>query len=234
MSLDSYLKILERLGPSLNREKTIVSKSVTIFCGMMYWQGYNIKPVKLKLFKFLGRVSSLGVKYDFVRDYVEQLYHVFRVKHVNRIANILSTSIAMVPYKDKGFLLPIQKRLPSKLGGLGVRSKGIGLLNLLSREDAWYFANKSVKIEKPPVEFNRWFKVPIDIIPSKTVRVFPWNYCLLSKGSTLEIAGVVETRRSVTTKIDLEDVLSYYYFDVGVPIQGTFTRKSLYDVISAP
>jgi hypothetical protein len=197
--LERYLTCLERLGPSLNRDKTIISSTVSIFCGMIYWQGYNVKPCKFKLFKFLG-TSSLGVKYDFARDYVQTLYDIYDHKTVNRIANLLATSIALVPYKSSGYLLPLVKTLPAKLGGLGVR-KSRGLLRNLGTEDGWTFANKSVKIVKPPAEFNRWFMVPVDICPSKAEPVFPWTYCLLRKGSTLDTAEVKATYRSVTSDL---------------------------------
>lgn len=226
-----YNVALKRLGPELNRAKTIRSSTVATFCGMSYWGGHSIKPVKIRLTKFIGRRVSRTAKYDFLRSLTCNLLEVYKTKKVRNIINILMAELAYGSFVKGDRSTIFVKSLPIKLGGFGLPGSK-SLLRLLETEDGLWCANKSVGIEKPKAEFNRWFKLPIDIMPSKAVKVLPWTPVLLRDGATLEMREVVERSRLYTSKIKIEDILEWFYFGKRVPIQGNLLMSDLYEDIS--
>lgn len=223
-----YTSALEKLGPKLNRLKTVVSPTVVTFCGMTYFRGYHISPCKARMSKIFSRKAELGTTLDTLRDILANIAPIFGNRVTKRIANYSLSCIAYgTRYKGDRTRLFV-KYLPSNLGGLGLK-KSKSILKLLGIEDYYFTANKSVGVSKPKPEFNRWFSIPIEIMPSTTEPVFWWTPSLLRRGSVLGSEVVDPKGRLCTSKIKIEDILEWMYFGKRVVVPHDLKLSDIYE-----
>jgi len=129
-TLEAVASCYEFIGVSLNYKKTMVSYTTSVFCGKMYWHGFDITPVKLNL-TMLSKETSGCIVLPALRNFLDVCTPVWG-PHAMRVVYplIKSASIRCVgPYA-------VRFNLPTKVGGIPIPStwpKGQTLENVLSK-----------------------------------------------------------------------------------------------------
>jgi hypothetical protein len=215
-NLDTYESELEILGPPLNRSKTVTSKTVAVFCGEYYWMGHTVTPCAPKLHSFFSnhtkKVASATIVFSSLRNIVKSLSMTYRASAVWRITRILRSLLR------RRWVSYIPWCLPSKLRGMGYQNRTGSLLALLEVKACRKTACLSVGVEKIQVERQRWFGFPIQIdqLPQPVGCFLP---SLLFGGVSFDIVKPGKARRKDVSKLDLADVLCWYYDNQRVPLE---------------
>merc|ERR1711957_511032 len=68
--LEEYKKAYEFIGCKLSEGKTVVSKTVTVFCGEMFWRGHNISPVRFSFSGLGGTDKYIGKLISRTRNFI--------------------------------------------------------------------------------------------------------------------------------------------------------------------
>jgi hypothetical protein len=109
---DGFEKAYNNIGASLNRRKTVVSNSTTVFCGQMYWKGARVTPVRLDITKFATSRSGQDV-IPAARMFMRQAPPVWGRFAIRQAYSMLTSAC-------KDIIRPgsINFNVPVKLGGL--------------------------------------------------------------------------------------------------------------------
>lgn len=109
-TLEEYQRGYELIGCKLSEEKTVVSKTVTIFCGEMYWKGLEITPIRFMMTGLSYMNRFIGTVVNRTRDFIDRCNYSSRTKHFiyRKLKDIISR-------RYKGYL---DFRLSSNLGGI--------------------------------------------------------------------------------------------------------------------
>jgi hypothetical protein len=211
-SLSSYEASLDTFGWSINRSKTVISKTAAVFCGEMYWFGYRVSPRVPKVHSVYsnGKLRRASVIFSTLRMTIESLNTIYKRKQV---ANIISPIRRLLRRKWRGVVIP---SLPSKLRGLGMKpAKTRGLLTLMKNKSILRICLMSIGVDNQPVSKNRWFGLPIELTPSSIQRELPDFPALLKKGA-VSLRAPVERPSIVkhVDSLDLYQALEWYYDDV--------------------
>jgi hypothetical protein len=203
---DSYLFI----GASLNKAKTVVSKTVAIFCGQMYWRGKCVTPVRMNLTAMCGNTSG-NVVLNMCRSFIDNRTPVWGAS-ARRISNQLIRRACIRCVKGYN----INFDLPTKLGGVRIQQReGCSLIKLLERRSVLLYALYNTPIvEDPPdrqtnmicyVRLGQPAMMPDGtILPSVTI---PTTYSRSNwKRRKLEIKQKLESG-----ELSDYDVFDYYY-----------------------
>merc|ERR1712238_593413 len=178
--LDPYMASIDTFGWSLNRSKTVISKTAAVFRGEMYWFGYRVSPRVPKVHSVYsnGKLRKAAVIFSTTRMAIESLNSIYNRKTV---ANIISPFLRLLKRKWLGVVIP---SLPCKLRGLGMKSgRHNSLLKLMKNKAILRVCLLSIGIENLTVSTNRWFGLPIEITPSQIQKEFPDFPALLKKGA---------------------------------------------------
>jgi len=214
--LSTYLESIKHSGWSLNRSKTIVSQSVAVFCGEMYWFGHRVSPRVPKVsscFLNNGKPAATSVLFSVTRDSIESLNQIYKRRSV---ARIIGPFILLLRSKWKNGIFP---ELPAKLRGLGMKisRQGSGLLKALNGKAQLRCAMLSIGRIEERLPRHRWFGIPIELSPGGIQREFPDFPALLSKGAvSLDIPPVTSVTKKDISALSLNDVLEWYYCDTRV------------------
>jgi len=129
--LDSYMRMLERLGMVINRSKTFVSRRAVVFCERTYTLHKGVfKPLRDISVKTLVAPSTEGLG-RLARD-IETLNDTTR-RRACRIAWRNTAQVGLLT-QAKRYGVPLS--LPRELGGLGLPRRG-GLPSMLSSSRRW-------------------------------------------------------------------------------------------------
>jgi hypothetical protein len=211
-SIEPYMASIDTFGWSINRSKTVISKTAAVFCGEMYWFGYRVSPRVPKVHSVYsnGKLRRASVIFSTLRMTIESLNTIYKRKQV---ANIVSPIRRLLRRRWRGVVIP---SLPSKLRGLGMKPrKTKSLLTLMKNKCILRVCLMSIGVDNPPVSKNRWFGLPIEIAPSSIQRELPDFPALLKKGA-VSLRAPVE-RPSIVKHVDsleLYQALEWYYDDV--------------------
>lgn len=223
-SIEPYMASIDTFGWSINRSKTVISKTAAVFCGEMYWFGHRVSPRVPKVHSVYsnGKLRRASVLFSTMRMTIESLNTIYKRKVV---AKIISPFRRLLRRKWRGVVIP---SLPSKLRGLGMKpAKTIGLLKLMKNKCILRICLMSIGVEDLPVSKNRWFGLPIEITPSLVQQELPDFPALLSKGAVSLRAPIA--RKSMTKHVDsleLYDALEWYYEDTRLEA-SCFQKKVL-------
>jgi hypothetical protein len=108
--LEDYQRAYEFIGCKLSKEKTIVSRTVTVFCGKMFWRGLEVTPVRLLMAGYSDRSRFIGKILDRARDFALRCNYSRYPKR--KIFRFLKKHLGS---RYKGYL---DFRLSSDLGGV--------------------------------------------------------------------------------------------------------------------
>lgn len=211
--INTYLSNLSSYGWKLNRSKTVISKTVAVFCGEMFWFGKRVSPR-------VPKVSSCF--HDGKRRKASELFSVTRSgflllnEFYNRrsVATVMSPFVQLLRKSWKGIIYPT---FPAKLRGLGAKPyrQGHGLLSALKRPAINRMACLSIGIARDRIPQHRWFGIPVELNPSEIQREFPDFPALLSEGAvSLDIPKPSKGRKKDISALDDLNVLEWYYDDV--------------------
>jgi hypothetical protein len=176
--LETYRKAVSTFGWELNRQKTVVSHTAAVFCGEMYWFGHRVSPRVPKVHAVYnnGKLRKAAVLFNVFRDSVKNLNPIFNQRAVRRILRPL---LHLLRKRWKGVLLPT---VPVKLRGLGMKSaKTTKLLSLVKNKATQRVLLMSIGIERQDVSMNRWFGLPIELVPDGIQIESPYYPALLKK-----------------------------------------------------
>jgi len=120
---EEYERSYNMIGCSLNRSKTIVSKTVATFCGKIYWLGYDISPVSYCIQNLKGRTGEILSR---VRDFIENSRGMLSGTSRKIIFGILVTELCKIR-------CDLLFDIPSKLRGVPLRSTNEPLLKRIER-----------------------------------------------------------------------------------------------------
>lgn len=209
--LGPYEEVITPFGWSLNRNKTVRSKTAAVFCGEFYWYGYRVSARVPKVHTCYknSKLRRASVLFSVVRDAIASLNTIYSARGVDRIIGPL---LALLRKKWKGVIVPT---MPSKLRGLGKRPrKGSSLLTLMKNKAILRVCLMSIGIEPEHVSTNRWFGLPIQITPEKIVQELPDFPALLSKGAVqLRVTPIGKPMVKHVESLDLYQALEWYYDD---------------------
>lgn len=212
-SIEPYMASIDTFGWSINRSKTVISKTAAVFCGEMYWFGFRISPRVPKVHSVYsnGKLRRASVIFSTMRMTIASLNTIYKRKVV---AKIISPFRLLLRRKWRGVVIP---NLPSKLRGLGMKParNSKGLLGLMKNKAILRVCLMSIGIESSQVSKNRWFGLPIEITPSQIQKEFPDFPALLSKGAVS--LRSVKAKPALVKNVDsleLYQALEWYYDDV--------------------
>jgi hypothetical protein len=211
-SIEPYMATIKTFGWSINRSKTVVSKTAAVFCGEMYWFGFRVSPRVPKVYTAFsnGKPRKASVLFSTVRMTIESLNTIYSRKVV---AKIIGPFLRLLRSKWSGVVVP---SLPSKLRGLGMKPRRpIKLLKLIKSKAVLRVCLMSIGVDTPQVSKNRWFGLPIEITPSQIQKEFPAFPALLKKGAVS--LRVPEPRKGIVKNVDSLDLyqaFEWYYDDV--------------------
>jgi len=211
-SIEPYMASIDTFGWSINRGKTVISKTAAVFCGEMYWFGFRISPRVPKVHSVYsnGKLRRASVIFSTMRMTIESLNTIYKRKVV---AKIISPFRRLLKRKWRGVVIP---SLPSKLRGLGMKpAKTQKLLKLMKNKAILRVCLMSIGIDNPPVSKNRWFGLPIELTPSQIHTEFPDFPALLDKGAvSLRVTEAAPALVKHVDSLDLYQALEWYYDDV--------------------
>jgi hypothetical protein len=209
--LHPYMASIDTFGWSLNRSKTVISKTAAVFCGEMYWFGHRVSPRVPKVHSAYsnGKLRKAAVLFSTTRMAIESLNSIYCRKTV---ANIISPFRRLLKRKWSGVIIP---NLPCKLRGLGMKNrKPTSLLKLLKNNAILRVSMMSIGIENLDVSRNRWFGLPVELTPSQIQTEFPDFPALLKKGAvSLRVPEQKPAMVKHVDSLDLYQVLMWYYED---------------------
>jgi hypothetical protein len=216
-SIDRYIARIQDAGWSLNRQKTVISKTTAVFCGEMYWCGHEISPRVPKISSIYpgGRLTSAGIIFSVLRDAIANLNKIYSRRSVSRV---ISPLLHLLRSKWKGVILP---ELPAKLRGLGMRpcKPPKGLFKALRNKATLRCSLLSVGILQEDRSSNRWFGIPIELNPSGISQEFPDYPALLRRGAIqLDVPDKSNSafKKDISSLTDLE-VYEWYYDNIRLP-----------------
>lgn len=211
-SIEPYETSIDAFGWSINRSKTVISKTVAVFCGEMYWFGYRISPRIPKVHSVFtnGKLRRASVIFSTMRSTISSLNTIYKRK---KVANILSPFRRLLRRKWRGVVIP---NLPSKLRGLGMKpARPSSLLKLMNNKCILRVCLMSIGVENLQVSSNRWFGLPIELAPSQIQKEFPDFPALLSKGAvSLRAPSKNISLVKHVDSLDLYQALEWYYDDI--------------------
>jgi hypothetical protein len=70
--LEDYQRAYEFIGCKLSEGKTVLSRSVTIFCGEMYWNGLEITPIRFLMTGLSDRHRFIGTLISRTRNFIQR------------------------------------------------------------------------------------------------------------------------------------------------------------------
>jgi hypothetical protein len=217
-NLEDYETKLYLLGPSINRNKTVVSTSVSIFCGEYYWKGHCITPCAPKLHSMFSKnkkVASATIVFSCVRMAISRLSTTYKASVVWRITREMRKLLRERWPSYIGINLPV------KLRGLGypnLTSKRTSLIRLLMKTANFKTAALSVGVIREIPERTRWFGLPIQIDESPRL-VVSFIPSLLKSGVSFDIIKMRKAPKKDIQSLDLYDILRWYYDDIRVPLE---------------
>jgi hypothetical protein len=214
-SLEPYEEAIKLFGWTINRNKTVVSKTAAVFCGEMYWFGYRISPRVPKVHSCFkdGKLRRASVLFSTLRMTIESLNTIYSRKVVGRIIGPIRL---LLRRKWRGVVIP---SLPSKLRGLGMKpARPSSLLGLMKSKAVLRVCLMSIGVENLQVSKNRWFGLPIEITPSLIQVELPDFPALLSKGAvSLRVPVVSKPLVKHVDSLELYQALFWYYDDERLP-----------------
>jgi hypothetical protein len=207
---DSYLKAIEHSGWSINRNKTVISKTVAVFCGEMYWLGHRISPTVPKVSSCFhnGKPYKASILFSVTRSAIANLNDVFNRRSV---AQVIAPFLHLLRKRWRA-VIPLYT--PQKLRGMGLKPwrPGYNLLRTLKRRDVLRASKLSIGIKKEEVSSTRWFGLPIELAPDKVQPEFSFIPALLKRGAVrLDVPKNRPAVRKNVSSLDLSDVLWWYY-----------------------
>lgn len=212
--LDTYLESIKYSGWSLNRSKTVVSATAAVFCGEMYWFGYEVSPRVPKVsscFQSNGKPAKASILFSVVRDTIVSLNQIYSRRSV---ARVIGPFIHLLRKRWKGGIFP---ELPAKLRGLGMKPSrpGKGLLSYLEKPAILRCSMLSIGNINEDLPRHRWFGIPIELAPGEIQREFPDFPALLRRGAVrLDVPRSPPRVPKDISALDISDVLEWYYNDI--------------------
>jgi hypothetical protein len=213
--LNTYTDKLEILGPEINKSKTIVSTTASVFCGEYYWHGFNITPCSPKLHSFFNknkRVAKATIVFSALRAVILRLSTTYRGTVVWRITKPLRELLR------ERWPTYIGWNIPQKLRGMGYQTYRTSLLKKLNKRTVLKSCMLSIGLEKIQKEHIRWFGLPIQIDPNPQY-VVSYHPSLRTSGISFKEPVARKSRLKDVQGLDLCDVLEWYYFDTRVPLE---------------
>jgi hypothetical protein len=221
--IEPYEASISTFGWSINRSKTVISKTAAVFCGEMYWFGYRVSPRVPKVHSVYinGKLRKASAIFSTMRMAIESLNTIYNRK---RVRAIMRPFFYLLRRKWKGVIIP---SLPSKLRGMGMKSaKTCKLVELMEHKPTLRVCLMSIGIERQLVSQNRWFGLPIEIAPDAIQRELPNFPALLSKGAvSLRVPDVGKPIVKHVNTLDLFQALEWYYLDTRLP-EAAFAAPS--------
>jgi hypothetical protein len=199
--IEKYLVAIKHSGWSINRSKTVYSKTVAVFCGEMYWLGSRISPRVPKVSSCFsnGKLASASVLFSVTRDSIESLNNIFSRRGV---ARVIEPIYRLLRIRWPAAIFP---ELPAKLRGLGMRinQPSNGLIKLLEKKCALKCALLSIGYVNEKRAQHRWFGIPIELTPNDIQREYPDFPALLTRGAVK--LTVPRTRKNAHKDISMLD-----------------------------
>jgi hypothetical protein len=209
--LSKYVENLSHYGWSLNRSKTVVSKTAAVFCGEMYWFGFRISPRVPKLHSFFkdGKVRRASMLFSAIRSSIDNLNVIYNSRNV---ARIIAPLLSLLRKKWKGLILPTY---PAKLRGLGLRPTRPtkSLCRLLDNKSIVYMSLMSIGVLRRTTSQTRWFRLPIEINSGGTTNMFPSIPSLQETGAIKLSVPITKPSNKDVSSLDDYQCLEWYYDD---------------------
>jgi hypothetical protein len=210
--IEPYLEVISNFGWSLNRSKTVISKTVAVFCGEMYWCGMRVSPRVPKVHSIYknNKLRKASPIFSVIRSSVEDLNVIFNRRAV---AQILGPFMRALRTKWRGIVIPA---MPTKLRGLGFkRLESQKLLKLLENKSILRMALLSIGIKRDRLPVQRWFQLPLEVNPSTVRPELPFTPSLLAEGGiSLRVPRKPLAIRKHVSSLHLYQALEWYYDDV--------------------
>jgi hypothetical protein len=195
--LHSYENALATVGLSLNRSKTLVSETTSVFCGKVYHFGRDISPTKPPL-----HVLVTGTFTDFksaVESYLPKVFGLLRREFIRISLNLLG--------RFKRF---ISLDLPFLLDGIPLKRSGSSLISVLN--------HKRNKLIASAVIYS-WLNTD-NTRPWSKSTTLPFNQVLEPTLASIGMRSTIRVPRRVSEKIRKlapylirSDIIRYEYYE---------------------
>jgi hypothetical protein len=211
--LAQYLECIKHSGWDINRGKTIVSPSVAVFCGEMFWLGNRVSPRVPKVSSCFhnGKLVGTTKLFSITRDAIVSLNDIYSRRSV---ARVIGPIIRLLRRRWKGLIIP---EFPAKLRGLGMKTSrpNNGLLRNLRKSSVLKCAKLSIGKIKEDIPQHRWFGIPIELSPGDIQREYPDFPALLSRGAvSLNVPKDPKKAFKDVNALSTLEVFEWYYDDV--------------------
>jgi hypothetical protein len=208
-SLEAYQRAYEYVGCKLSKGKTVVSKTVSVFCGEMFWLGYKITPIRILMATFGDSHKYIGKLINRVRSFIPNCNY---AKHAKR--TIFRKLKKILGDRYNGYL---DFRLSSDLGGIPLDlGQPVALEHYLkTNKSALFCALRNIPVEKE--EFNSYHTAFSHLPLGKPYDIYGMG-STLSAGSWPKVVRVQQAERKQrlrellsSDKVSYLDVLLYTY-----------------------
>jgi hypothetical protein len=209
--IEPYLESLLTSGWKLNRAKTVVSPTVAVFCGEMYWFGRRVSPTVPKVsscFKSNLKPHKAAVLFSVLRSSIEQLNKVYNRRGVV----IVISPIVRLLRKVWNDLIVLE--FPQKLRGLGLRISRPyrSLLGGMRKSGILRMSKLSIGIKREQVERQRWFGLPIEL-SSNIEPVSPYFPSLLKRGGvSLDVSIAKSAAKKDVRALNHLEIFEWFYY----------------------